>query len=68
MRKIASNSYNNYQHSNSIPFSINKQQTSTGYSRQNINNSSQLNSDNHINDEKILIKKHLWNRSASKDG
>jgi hypothetical protein len=64
MRKIA----NNYQPSSSISLAINKQQTPTGYSQQSINSSPQLNSDHHINDEKILRKKHLWSRSASKDG
>jgi hypothetical protein len=72
MRKIAINSYNNYHHSNSVPLSINKQQSTSGHLRQNINSSPQLNSYDHINDENkissILTRKYLWDRSVSKDG
>jgi hypothetical protein len=72
MRKIANSSYNNYHHSNSVPLTKNKQQTTSKYLRQNMNSSPQLNSYNHINDENqsssTSIKKFLWNRSASKDG
>jgi hypothetical protein len=72
MRKITINLYNNYHHSNSAPLTPTKQQTTSGYLRQNINSSPQLNSYNPINDENqissITIKKYLWNRSAYKDG
>jgi hypothetical protein len=68
MRKIANNSSNNYQHSNPIPLPTNKQQMSTGFSRQSTTSSLQSNSDNYVTDEKPLRKKFLWNRSASKDG
>ncbi len=72
MRKIAINSYNNYHHSNSVPSTLTKQQTTSGHLRQNINSSPQLNSYNLINDDNSIssttIKKYLWNRSASKDG
>ena len=68
MRKIANNSSNNYQRSNPIPLTTNKQQISTGYSRQSTTSSLQSNTDNCISDEKPLRRIFLWNRSASKDG
>ena len=72
MRKIARNS-SNYYYSNTLPFSRNEQQkTTTGYLRQTIHSSSLLKLDHPRNEEQLisstLRKKHLWMRSASKDG
>ena len=72
MRKITNQFYHSHQHSNSTT-SLNKPQSTTGFFRQHISNSSWGTSVDHIQEETQITtsprrKMFLWNRSASKDG
>ncbi|UJR26061.1 hypothetical protein I4U23_007407 [Adineta vaga] len=73
MRKIAMRTFDKYYYSSkSFSIPINQQITTSKYEQTSVNNNSQLNSSNSTHDEykfvTNLTKKHLWSRSASKDG